>query len=140
MGPADSVSEPARDPVTLSEAVRRTGPASAGPVRGMAVNRPAPRGGHRAPRRGGRFLRGLSGVLAGGMVALVVALVVAWVVALRESSPGPGAAVLAVHAVAAAAAVALQIYADRTHGVRGTLATLVTVVLVVAVLAFEWLA
>jgi hypothetical protein len=74
------------------------------------------------------------------MVALVVALVVAWVVALQEGSPGPGAAVLAVHAVAAAFALALQMYADRTRGVRGLLAALATVVLVVAVLACEWLA
>jgi hypothetical protein len=107
----------------------------------VALNEPAPvpvAHRHRAPRRGG-FLRGLSGVLAGGLVALVVALVVAWVVALRVGSPGPGAAVLAVHAVAAAVAVAIQFYADRTPGPRGSLAALSVLVLVAAVLAYEWL-
>lgn len=93
---------------------------------------------HRAPRRGG-FLRGLSGVLTGGLVALVVALVVAWIVALRLGSPGPGAAVLAVHAVAAAVAVAIQLYADRDRGPRGSLAALGVIVLVAAVLAYEWI-
>ena len=78
-------------------------------------------------------------MLAGGLVALLVALVVAWVVALRAGSPGPGAAVLAVHAIGAVAAVAVQRYADRTPGPRGVFAALATTVIVTAVLAFEWL-
>ncbi len=93
---------------------------------------------HRA-RRGGGFLRGLSGVLAGGLVVLVVVLVVAWVVAAREGSPGPGAAMLAGHVVAAAVAVAVQVYADRTPGPRGTLAALGVVVLIGMVLTSAWL-
>lgn len=101
-----------------------------------ARGRLAPR--HRAPRRT-RLLRGLSGVLAGGLVALTVALVVAWVVALLVGSPGPGAVVLAVHAVGAAAAVAIQRYADRAYGPRGALAALGVIVLVAAVLVYEWL-
>ncbi|MDT7555065.1 MAG: hypothetical protein QOI16_3605 [Pseudonocardiales bacterium] len=108
------------------------------PVRGAGRRGQARRGGHRAPRRGG-FLRGLSGVLAGGLVALFVALVVAWGVALREGSPGPGAAVLAVHAVGAVVAVAIQRCADRTPGARGVLAALATIVVVAAVLVYEWL-
>ena len=37
-----------------------------------------------------RMLRGVSGVLAGGLVGLVVVLAVAWFVATRIGSPGPG--------------------------------------------------
>jgi len=84
-------------------------------------------------------MRGLSGVLAAGMVALVAGLVVAWVVALQEGSPGPGAGTLLVHAAAAAVAMVVQVYADRTRGPRGVAAALGVIVMVVAVLAVEWL-
>jgi hypothetical protein len=84
-------------------------------------------------------LRGLSGVLAAGMVALVAGLVVAWVVALQEGSPGPGAGTLLVHAAAAAGAMVVQVYADRTPGPRGAVAALGVIVTVVAVLTVEWL-
>jgi hypothetical protein len=92
---------------------------------------------HRARRLGA--LRGLSGVLAGGMVALVVGLVVAWVVALQEGSPGPGVVTLLVHAVAAVVAVLAQVYADRTAGPWGAVAAAGVIVTVGAVLTVEWL-
>lgn len=84
-------------------------------------------------------LRGLSGVLAAGMVALVAGLVVAWVVALKEGAPGPGTGTLLVHAAAAATAMVAQRYADRTPGPRGAVAALGVIVAVVAVLIVEWL-
>lgn len=96
-----------------------------------------PRSRHRARRLGA--LRGVSGVLAGGMVALVVGLVVAWVVALQEGSPGPGLATLLVHAVAAVLAVLAQAYADRTAGPWGASAAAGVIVAVAAVLTVEWL-
>ena len=98
---------------------------------------PGRRSRHRARRPGA--LRSVSGVLAAGMVALVVGLVVAYVVALREGSPGPGAATLLVHSVAAVAAVAAQVYADRTPGPRGTLAAVGVIVTIAVVLTVEWL-
>ncbi len=101
------------------------------------VSEPSSRTRHRAPRRG--LLRGFSGVLAAGMVALVGGLVVAWVVALQAGSPGPGAGTLLVHAVAAAAAMLAQVYADRTPGPRGAVAALGVIVAVVAVLTVEWI-
>jgi hypothetical protein len=97
----------------------------------------APRSRHRVRRTG--VLRSLSGVLAAGMVALVAALVVAYVVALREGSPGPGAATLLVHAGTAVAAVVAQVFADRTPGPRGALVATGVIVLVGAVLTVEWL-
>jgi len=92
---------------------------------------------HRARRLGA--LRGLSGVLAAGMVALVAGLVVAWVVALQEGSPGPGVATLLVHAVVAVVAVLAQVFTDRTAGPWGALAAVGVIVTVVAVLTVEWL-
>jgi hypothetical protein len=92
---------------------------------------------HRARRPG--VLRSVSGVLAAGMVALVVALVVAYVVALREGSPGPGAATLLVHAATAVVAVVAQVFADRTPGPRGALVATGVIVVVGAVLTVEWL-
>ena len=97
----------------------------------------APRSRHRTRRPG--LLRSVSGVLAAGMVALVVGLVVAYVVALREGSPGPGAATLLVHAATAVAAVVAQLVADRTPGPRGALVATGVIVLVGAVLTVEWL-
>jgi hypothetical protein len=98
---------------------------------------PARRSRHRARRPGA--LRSVSGVLAAGMVALVLGLVVAYVVALREGSPGPGAAALLVHAATAVVAVAAQVFADRTPGPRGALVATGVIVLVGAVLTVEWL-
>jgi hypothetical protein len=99
-----------------------------GPVSGLPRTR----------RRAG-LLRGVSGVLTGGMIALVAGLVVAWVVALQQGSPGPGAVTLLVHAVAAVAAVAAQVYADRTPGPRGTLGAVGVIVTIAVVLTVEWL-
>jgi len=84
-------------------------------------------------------LRGLSGVLAAGLVALVAGLAVAWVVALWAGSPGPGAGTLLVHAAAAAVVMVVRVYADRTPGPRGAVAAVGVIVTVVAVLTVEWL-
>ena len=73
------------------------------------------------------------------MVALVAGLVVAWLVALRAGSPGPGSAMLVVHAATAVVVVVVQVYADRAPGPRGTLAAVGVLVTVVAVLTLEWL-
>lgn len=92
-------------------------------------------------RRGpGERLRTVSGVLAGGLVALAVGLVVAWVIATRSGMPGPGGQTLAWHAVAAVAAVVAQRRADRRPGAPGVLAALAVVVITVVVLAVQWLA
>ena len=97
-----------------------------------------PVNGPRTRRRAG-LLRGVSGALTGGMIALVAGLVVAWVVALQQGSPGPGAVTLLVHALAAGAAVTAQVYADRTPGPRGALAAAGVIVAVGVVLTVEWL-
>ena len=87
-----------------------------------------------------RLLRGLSGLLAGGLVALALALVVAWFLADQRAVAGPGAATLAGHAAAAVVAVAAQLVCDRRRGTGAALAALAVVLVTAVVLAVQWLA
>lgn len=84
-------------------------------------------------------LRALTGVLAGGLVALAIALVAAWFVADTIGSPGPSPAVLVGHGLAAVAAVAAQVLADRRTGPPAALAMTSVVVISVVVLVGRWL-
>lgn len=86
-----------------------------------------------------RLLRGVSGVLAGGLVALAVGVLVAGIVAQQRAVPGPGAPAIGGHAVAAAVAVLMQRRADRTAGVAAAGAALGVVALTVVVLVAQWL-
>ncbi len=87
-------------------------------------------------------LRAVTGLLAGGLVALVVVLGAAWFIASRTgtTAPGPGPGTLAWHGVAAAAAVLAQRHADRHSGTGGTVAALAVIGVSAAVLAAQWLA
>ena len=87
----------------------------------------------------GRVLRGVSGVLAGGLVALLIALTVGWYLSSRTDMPGPGTPTLVWHAVAVVVAVPAQVYADRTAGPRGTVAALAVIVTAAALLVLQWL-
>lgn len=87
-----------------------------------------------------RALRGLSGVLSGGLVALAVTVAVAqWLIG-SAAQPGPGGPVVLGHGAAALAAVALQVVADRSRGIRATLTATAVLVLTAAVLWFGWYA
>lgn len=88
---------------------------------------------------GRRWLCGLSGLLAGGLVVLVLALVVAWAVAVGVGAPGPGAGTLVWHGVGAVAAVLVQRQADRRSGAAALLAALAVVAITAVVLAVQWL-
>ncbi len=91
-----------------------------------------------ALRQAERVSRGLSGVLAGGLVVLAIAVCLAQWLASTSDRPGPGIAPVAGHVVAAAAAVALQQAADRSRGRSAALASYSIVVLTAAVLWFGW--
>jgi hypothetical protein len=104
-----------------------------GPTDRLPVPRPRPRA---SPA--GRVLRAVSGVLAGGLVALAVGLVAAWYLASGAGVPGPGAGVLVGHGLAAVAAVVAQVRADRRPDGRGALAAWVVVALAAAVLVLQW--
>lgn len=83
------------------------------------------------------LLSGLSGLLAGGLVALAAVLLGAAVVATRSGSPGPPVAVVVYHGAAGLAAVLAQRRAERT----GSMAPALAVVLISAVvLVLLWLA
>lgn len=93
------------------------------------------------PRRPGvavRALRGFSGVVAGGLVALALTVVLVQWLASSVYPPGPGGAVVAGHLVGALAAVAFQVVADRSAGRRAVFAALAVLVVAVVVLWFGW--
>jgi hypothetical protein len=96
----------------------------------------------RAVRRrraeGVRAPRGLSGVLAGGLVALASAVCVAQWLAGTSGRPGPGMATVVGHVVAALAAVVLQLAAERPLGRSAALASWSVLVITAGVLWFGW--
>ena len=89
------------------------------------------------PRRS--VLRGLSGLLVGGLVALALVLVAGWFYADHTGLPGPGPGMLVGHVVAAVAAVATQVWVDRRTDPVGTLAAAALAALVAGGLALVWL-
>jgi hypothetical protein len=89
--------------------------------------------------RGIRLLRGFSGVLAGGLVALAVVLLVAGIVAQQRAVPGPGVPTIAGHAAAAAVAVLAQRRADRASGAAAAGSALAVAALTAVVLGVQWL-
>ena len=91
------------------------------------------------PRRS--LLRGLSGLLVGGLVALALALVLVagWFYADHTGLPGPGPGMLIGHVVAAVAAVAAQVWVDRRTDPVGRLAAAALAALVAGGLALVWL-
>lgn len=82
--------------------------------------------------------RGLSGVLAGGLVALTIVVCLAQWLAATSGVPGPGAAAVVGHLMAAVVAVGLQLAAERSHGRTATLASCSVLLLAAAVLWFGW--
>ncbi|MFB8282581.1 hypothetical protein [Nocardia colli] len=63
-----------------------------------------------------KLLRGFSGVVAAGTVALALVVIGTAVVAARREFPGPGTESVAWHVVSAVIAVAAQIYSDKRRG------------------------
>jgi hypothetical protein len=94
------------------------------------------------PRPGGLvggLVRGLSGVLVGGLVALALVLLGGWFYADRTGLPGPGLAMIVGHGVAAVLAVVAQVRVDRRPDRRATLAAVALAGLVAGGLALAWL-
>jgi hypothetical protein len=104
----------------------------------VSVTRDAGRARRRRRSDGVRSPRGLSGVLAGGLVALAIAVCTAQWLAATSGHPGPGAVVVAGHVVAALAAVMLQLAAERSRGRDSVLACWSVLVLAAGVLWFGW--
>lgn len=116
--------------------MRRT--SSTSPFAHPEATTPPPPEQHPPAGLGLRTLRGFSGVLTGGLVALAVTVAVAqWLIGSVDR-PGPGPGVVAGHVAAAVVAVGLQLVVDRSRGARATLAALAVLVLTAAVLWFGW--
>ena len=92
---------------------------------------------HRRARRS--LLRGLSGLLVGGLVALALVLAAGSVYADRSGLPGPGLGMLIGHVVAAIAAVVAQVWVDRRTDRVGTLAAAGLAAAIVGGLTLVWL-
>jgi hypothetical protein len=91
------------------------------------------------PRARRSLLRGLSGVLVGGLVALSLVLLAGWFYADRTGFPGPGHGMLVGHLGAAVAGVVAQLWVDRRVDRTGTLASAALSLLVVGGLTLVWL-
>ncbi|MGY0501339.1 hypothetical protein ACWZHB_22870 [Nocardia sp. FBN12] len=62
------------------------------------------------------LVRTVSGVVAGGVLALLCVVIGAAVIGSRRDFPGPGAESLTWHFVAAVVVVVAQVFADRRRG------------------------
>ncbi|MGW5573123.1 hypothetical protein ACWEVD_18165 [Nocardia thailandica] len=71
------------------------------------------------------LLRGLSGLVAGGLIVLTAVVVTVAVVGARNEFPGPGAESLAWHLGITLVAVVAQVWADRRRGAATVPAALV---------------
>ncbi|MDN5914578.1 MAG: hypothetical protein L0I76_05640 [Pseudonocardia sp.] len=85
-----------------------------------------------------RILRGLGGVLAGGLVVLFLGLLVVWLFADNWGVPGPGGGTVFGHLVGAVVAVAGQRIADRRPDRTGTGAAVVVIGTTALVLSLAW--
>ena len=83
-------------------------------------------------------VRGLSGLLAGGLVGLAIVVCAAQWLAGTSGRPGPGMAEVVGHVVAALAAVVLQLVADRLRGTSAALTSGSVLVIAAGVLWFGW--
>ncbi|HEY6425364.1 MAG TPA: hypothetical protein VIY28_19400 [Pseudonocardiaceae bacterium] len=83
-------------------------------------------------------VRGLSAVLAAGLVALAVAVCVAQGLAGPSGRPGPGTAMVVGHVLAALGALVLQLAADRVRGPLALLASWSILAIAAGVLWFGW--
>ena len=86
-----------------------------------------------------RGARGLSGLLAGGLVVLAIAVCAAqWLAGTSGRPSGPGLPAVVGHVAAALAAVVLQLVADRSRGPRAALASGSVLMIAAGVLWFGW--
>ena len=93
----------------------------------------------RARSRRSGLVRAVSGVLAGGLVALALVLAAGSWYADRTGLPGPGPGMLIGHGVAGVAAVVGQVWVDRRADRTGSLAAALLAALIVAGLTAVWL-
>ncbi|MFB7876015.1 MULTISPECIES: hypothetical protein [unclassified Nocardia] len=84
------------------------------------------------------LLRGISGVVAGGVVVLLCVVIGAAVMGARRDFPGPGAASLGWHVVAAVVVVGAQLVADRGRGPAALSGSAIVLVTTGVLLWTQW--
>ncbi|MFD6158927.1 hypothetical protein ACFWF7_00190 [Nocardia sp. NPDC060256] len=85
-----------------------------------------------------KVVRGLSGVVAAGTVALMLVVVGTALVAARRDFPGPGSESVTWHVVSAVIAVAAQIYSDKRRGLAAFSGSVVVFVAAGLLLWTQW--
>lgn len=85
-----------------------------------------------------RVVRGISGIVAGGVVALALLVVAVGLVGWVRDFPGPGGAAMVWHIAAAAVVLFAQRRVDRGRGAAGVGAAVLVVGVAVALLWTQW--
>ncbi|WP_433658797.1 hypothetical protein ACQPW1_42040 [Nocardia sp. CA-128927] len=85
-----------------------------------------------------KVVRGLSGIVAAGTVALMLVVIGTAVVAARKDFPGPGNESVAWHVASAVIAVAAQIYSDKRRGLAAFSGSAVVFVAAGLLLWTQW--
>lgn len=93
------------------------------------------------PRRSGlfvRFVRAVSGVMAGAVLVLAVVVCVARYLAGEREFPGPGTESVAAHVVAAVVVTVAQVAADNRRGVVAVGASSVVIFTGLILMITQW--
>lgn len=85
-----------------------------------------------------RVLRGFSGFVAGGVVALTLVVVGAAVLGGERDFPGPGTQSVTWHLVASVLVVGVQWWADRRRGVLAVGASVLVIAAAIGLLWTQW--
>ncbi|MCL2533139.1 MAG: hypothetical protein FWE39_03145 [Nocardiaceae bacterium] len=85
-----------------------------------------------------RALRGLSGVVAGGVVVLTAVVVGVAYLASDRDFPGPGRESVAAHVLSSVLVVVAQVVADRRRGVPAAVASAAVLVITGLLLWTQW--
>ncbi|MGY4099517.1 hypothetical protein ACW2Q0_08130 [Nocardia sp. R16R-3T] len=85
-----------------------------------------------------RVLRGLSGIVAGGMFVLALVVVGAAVIAARRGFPGPGGESVTWHVATSAIGIGAQIFSDRHRGSAAFYGSMVVFIVAGILLWSQW--
>ncbi|WP_336085806.1 hypothetical protein [Nocardia sp. SSK8] len=84
------------------------------------------------------LVRGISGIVAGGVLVLLCVVIGAAVMGARRDFPGPGAESLSWHVVAAVVVVGGQLVADRGKGLAALSGSAIVLVTTGVLLWTQW--
>ncbi|WP_278263250.1 hypothetical protein [Nocardia sp. AG03] len=84
------------------------------------------------------LIRGISGIVAGGVVVLLCVVAGAAVMGARRDFPGPGVESLGWHVVAAVVVVGAQLVADRGRGLAALSGSAIVLVTAGVLLWTQW--